>query len=112
MFIFNVLLTHEFHSPKLQFVKYQCLFSIYYHYANSSVLSHNLQWSMLCIINVLSCIINVFFPRKGREALRQSLTVFRCLTIDREPSKIPANYADSAQFTHIAHELRKIRTNC
>ena len=30
----------------------------------------------------------------------------------REPSGIPANYANSAQFTHIVHESRKIRTNC
>ena len=28
----------------------------------------------------------------------------------REPWKIPANYADSAQFTHIPHELREFRT--
>ena len=43
MFIFNVLLTCEFCSPKSQFAKCQCL----------------------CIINVLLCIINVFSPEKG-----------------------------------------------
>ena len=78
MFIFNVLPLREFCSPKSQFAKYQCL----------------------CIINVLSCIINVFFPGKGREALRQSLTAFRCLTIGRELSEIPANQAEFAPFVH------------
>ena len=69
MFILNVLPLREFRSPKSQFSKCQCL----------------------CIINVLSCIINAFFPGKWREALWQSLTAFRCLTIGRELSEIPAN---------------------
>ena len=43
MFIFNVLPLREFCSPKSQFAKCQCL----------------------CIISVLSCIINVFSPEKG-----------------------------------------------
>ena len=30
----------------------------------------------------------------------------------REPCKIPANYANSAQFAHTVHELREIRTIC
>ena len=29
-----------------------------------------------------------------------------------ENSGIPANYAGSAQFAHIVHELREIRTIC
>ena len=82
MFIFNVLPLREFRSPKSQFAKCQCL----------------------CNINVLSCNINVLFPRKGREALRQSLTAFRCLTSGRELSEIPADQAEFAQFTHILRE--------
>ena len=30
----------------------------------------------------------------------------------RELSEIPVNYTDSAQFTHIVHELHEIRTIC
>ena len=30
----------------------------------------------------------------------------------REPSEIPANYANSMQFTHIVRESREIRTIC
>ena len=86
MFIFNVLLTREFRSPKSQFAKCQCL----------------------CIINVLSCIINVFSPGKGREALWQSLTTFRFLTIDRELQEIGANQPDFTQFAHSSRELREI----
>ena len=51
MFISNVLPLREFRSPKSQFAKCQCL----------------------CIINVLL----MYFPRKGREALRQKVQIFR-----------------------------------
>ena len=85
MFIFNVLPLREFRSPKSQFAKCQCL----------------------CIINVLSCIINVFFPRKGREALRQNLTTFRSLTIDRELQEIGVNQPGFVQSPHSFRELRK-----
>ena len=30
----------------------------------------------------------------------------------REPSEIPANYANSTQFAHIVRESREIRTIC
>ena len=90
MFIFNVLPLREFRSPNSQFAKCQCL----------------------CIINVLSCIINVFFPRQGREALRQSLTAFGCLTSGRELSEIPANQVKFAQFANRSCELHKFHAFC
>ena len=37
---------------------------------------------------------------------------FRCLTSGRELPKIPANYADSVQFTHNFRESREIHTIC
>ena len=37
---------------------------------------------------------------------------FRCLTIGRELSKIPANQAEFAQFTHRTHKLCKLHTFC
>ena len=37
---------------------------------------------------------------------------FKCLTSDRELLKIPANQAKFAQFTHIPHELCKLRAFC
>ena len=51
--------------------------------------------------HVLSC---MYFPGKGREALRQSLTTFRFLTIDRELQEIGANQAKFTPFTHILRE--------
>ena len=87
MFIFNVLLTHELRSPKLQSMKYQCLFSMYYHYANSAVLSCNSQWSMFVYYQ---CIIMYYY--------------FRSLTINRELQEIGANQAEFAPFDHILRE--------
>ena len=56
-YVLPCITNHELHRPKSQFVKYQCLFSMYYHYANSAVLSRNSQWSMFvyyqCIIMYL-----------------------------------------------------------
>ena len=66
MFIFNVLLTHEFCSPKSQFVKYQCLFSMYYHYVNSTVLSHNSQNVNVCVLSMYYNVLLMYFsPEKG-----------------------------------------------
>ena len=92
MFIFNVLLTREFRSPKSQFVKYQCLFSMYYHYANFAVLSRNSQNINVCVLSMYYHVLLMYFPPgKGREASQQSLTTFRFLTIGGELHKIGAN---------------------
>ena len=89
MIIFNVLPLREFRSPKSQFAKCQCL----------------------CIINVLSCIINVFSLEKGGKPYSKvSLLSEACS--GRERSEIPADYADSAQFAHNIRELHKFSTNC
>ena len=110
MFIFNVLLTREFRSPKLQFVKYQCLFSMYYHYANSTVLSHNLQNVNVCVLSMYYHVLLMYFPREREGSLQQSLTTLRCLTISRELSEIPANQVKFAPFAHKSRELCEIRT--
>ena len=61
-------------------------------------------------------------PGKGREALWLKVQIFRLKILSASkfhkqtffklgPSgKIPANYANSAQFAHTVRELRKIRT--
>ena len=41
-----------------------------------------------------------------------NLFVFSGTCPGREPYKIPANYANSTQFTHTVCELREIRTFC
>ena len=69
MFIFNVLLTCEFHSPKSQFVKYQCLFSMYYHYANSAVLSHNSQNVNVCVLSMYYHVLLMYFSQEREGSL-------------------------------------------
>ena len=61
-------------------------------------------------------------PGKGREALRLKVQIFHLKILSASkfhkqtflklgPSgKIPANYANSAQFAHTVREFRKIRT--
>ena len=44
--------------------------------------------------------------------LTHYILCFRCLTIGRELSEIPANQAEFAQFAHRSHELRKLRAFC
>ena len=77
MFIFNVLLTCKFRSPKSQFVKYQCLFSMYYHYANSAVLSRNLQNVNVCVLSMYYHVLLMYFPREREGALWQKVQIFR-----------------------------------
>ena len=77
MFIFNVLLTREFCSPKSQFVKYQCLFSMYYHYANSAVLTRNLQNVNVCVLSMYYHVLLMYFPWEREGALRQKVQIFQ-----------------------------------
>ena len=68
MFIFNVLLTHELRIPKSQFMKYQCLFPMYYHYANSTVLSSNSQNVNVCVLSMYYHVLLLYFsPEKGEK---------------------------------------------
>ena len=76
---------------------------------NSAVLSRNSQWSMFVYYHVL---LMYFSPEKGREALRQSLTAFRCLTSGRELPNIPANQAKFAEFAHTSCELCEFHAFC
>ena len=68
---------------------------MYYHYANSAVLSRNSQWSMFVYYQ---CIIMYYY--------------FRSLTIDRELQEIGANQAELVPFAHILREWCKIHINC
>ena len=121
MFIFNVLLTHEFRSPKSQFVKYQCLFSMYYHYVNSAVLSHNSQNVNVCVLSMYYHVLLMYFPREREGSLMAkspnllakilySLTIHICFFVLNLQAnffkftfcllaKFPANYTNFMQFT-------------
>ena len=48
--------------------------------------------------------------RNSHHLLTYYIVCFRCLTSGRELTKIPANQAKFAQFTHISQELREFRT--
>ena len=113
-------------------MKYQCLFSMYYHYANSAVLSCNSQWSMFLYYHVLLFQISddrQRTPGNWSELSRirsirphtpqmmqnshQLLTYLHYVSEacpGREPCRIPANYADSTRFAHTARESREFHT--
>ena len=121
MFIFNVLLTHEFCSPKSQFVKYQCLFSMYYHYANSAVLSCNLQNVNVCVLSMLYHVLLMYFPQAREGSLMAKspnlsakiwygLTVHICFFISKFTSKIFQIYVLS--FGKISSKSSEICSIC
>ena len=110
MFIFNVLLTHEFCSPKSQFVKYQCLFSMYYHYVNSTVLSHNSQNVNVCVLSMYYNVLLMYFSRKREGSLTAKSHCFQMPDHQQRLSEIPANQAKFTSFAHRFHEWCKIRT--
>ena len=63
-----------------------------------------------------SCKFRTVHPHSPRitqnlhHLLTHYIVCFRCLTSGRELSGIPVNHANSTQFAHIVHKLRKIRT--
>ena len=121
MFIFNVLLTHEFCSPKSQFMKYQCLFSMYYHYANSAVLSRNSQNVNVCVLSMYYHVLLMYFLQESEGSLTAKspnlsakiwygLTVHICFFIFKFTSKIFQIYILS--FGRISSELYKFHAIC
>ena len=102
--IINILLAREFHSPKSQFVKYQCLCITYFQYANFTVLSRNLQNVNVC---VLSCIINVF-SREREGSLTAKSHYFQ---ISDHRQRTPENWSESTRFHAVRPQLPRIMQN-
>ena len=115
MFIFNVLPLREFHSPKSQFAMVNvCVLSMYYHVLLFQTSDDRQRtpgnWSESSRIRS----IRPHTPRMMQNS-HQLLTYLHYVSEacpGREPSGIPANYANSAQFAHTVRESREIRTFC
>ena len=105
MFIFNVLLTREFRSPKSQFVKYQCLFSMYYHYANSAVLSRNLQNVNVCVLSMYYHVLLMYFPQEREGSLTAKSHYFQ---ISDHRQRTPGNWSESTRFHAVRAQLPQI----
>ena len=104
----------EFPSPKSQFVKYQCFFSMYYHYANSAVLSRNSQNVNVCVLSMYYHVLLMYFPQeKGRKpysgvsllsdawpSAENSLKFQRIKQNLLDSPTNPVNYAKFAPFIH------------
>ena len=122
---FNVLLTRKFCSPKSQFVKYQCLFSMYYHYANSTVLSCNSQNVNVCVLSMYYHVLLMYFPREREGSLTAKSHYFqisdhrqrtpgnwrRINQILRNLPTAPANYVKFTESIPMASNLEVIPVN-
>ena len=105
MFIFNVLLTRKFRSPKSQFMKYQCLFSMYYHYANSAVLSRNLQNVNVCVLSMYYHVLLMYFPWEREGSLTAKSHYFQ---ISDHRQRTPGNWSESTRFRAVHPQLPRI----